>query len=148
MTIRSRSGETITDRPGRRVTLLVDTDELAVTESVYGPGERGPDLHVHHDHVDAFVVLTGGLTFTLHGRALHAPAGSFVLVTTDVVHSFENDGETEARFINLHAPSCGFGEYLRGRNPEFDQHPAELDAGVDPSGVVVRDWLGLEQAAG
>ena len=62
-------GETITSRPGRRVTLLSDTEELAVSESVYGPGERGPDLHVHRDHTDAWLVLEGALTFRAPRRA-------------------------------------------------------------------------------
>src|SRR6266480_1108905 len=53
------TGENITIRPGRRVTLLTDTAELAVTESVYGPGEKGPDPHVHHEHTDAFIVVEG-----------------------------------------------------------------------------------------
>lgn len=131
-------GEAITDRPGRRLTLLVDAEELAVTETVYGPGEDGPDPHVHHDHADAFVVLEGSLSFTLRGEELHAPAGTFVLVPPDVVHSFRNGGDVDARFFNLHAPSCGFGEYLRGRNPTFDQHDAEADGGLDPDTVVVR----------
>jgi mannose-6-phosphate isomerase-like protein (cupin superfamily) len=130
-------GETITDRPGRRVTLLVDTDELAVTDSLYGPGEQGPEPHVHHDHSDAFSVIEGELTFRLRDRTLRAPAGSFVLVPPDVVHSFSNEGETEARFFNLHVPSCGFGDYLRGRLPDFDQHPASFEEGLDPDGVVV-----------
>src|SRR5262245_43479146 len=129
-------GETITDRPGRRVTLLVDRDELALTETVYGPGEAGPDPHVHHDHVDAFVVLEGGLTFTLRSGELYAPAGTFVLVPPDVVHTFRNAGDADARFFNLHAPSCGFGDHLRGRNPGFDQHVVGDDvAGGDPETI-------------
>jgi quercetin dioxygenase-like cupin family protein len=129
--------ETITDRPGRRVTLLVDSVELAVTESVYGPGEQGPEPHVHHDHSDAFTVVEGELTFRLRDTTLRVPAGSFVLVPPDVVHSFSNEGEAEARFFNLHVPSCGFGDYLRGRKPEFDQHPAPFEEGRDPASVVV-----------
>jgi mannose-6-phosphate isomerase-like protein (cupin superfamily) len=131
-------GEAITDRPGRRVTLLADTEELAVTETVYGPGEQGPDPHVHHDHADVFVLLEGGLTFTLRGEELGVTAGTFVLVPPDVVHSFRNDGDVDARFFNVHAPSCGFGDHLRGRNPGFDQHYVEPSSGLDPGTVVVR----------
>jgi quercetin dioxygenase-like cupin family protein len=141
--------ETITDRPGRRVTLLVDTAELAVTETVYGPGEQGPEPHVHHGHSDAFSVVEGELTFRLRGTTLRAPAGTFVLVPPDVVHSFSNEGETEARFFNLHVPSCGFGDFLRGRNPEFDQHSTPFEEGLDPASVVVcAAGVPAEQAAG
>ena len=130
------NAETITDRPGRRVTLLADSTELAVTESVYGPGEQGPDAHVHHDHADAFVVLEGALSFTFRGASLHAAAGTLVVVPPLVVHSFGNEEATFARFVNLHAPSCGFGDYLRGSNPVFDQHDPPSDGGTDPASVV------------
>jgi quercetin dioxygenase-like cupin family protein len=132
-------GETITDRPGRRVTLLGDTEEIAVTESIYGPGERGPDLHVHRDHTDAWFVLEGVLTFELRGgRSFETRAGAVVVVPPNVAHGFSNEGEVMARFVNLHAPSCGFGEYMRGRNPGFDQHEPPPDGGADPAVVVVR----------
>lgn len=135
-------GETVTDRPGKRVTILGDTEELAVTESVYGPGERGPDLHVHHDHTDAWLVLDGALTFVLRdGLSFRAEAGTTVVVPPNVAHGFANEDEVAARFLNLHAPSCGFGDYMRGRNPAFDQHEPPSDGGLDPGSVVVRTLL-------
>ena len=131
--------ETITERPGRRVRLVVDSEQLAVTESLYGAGEHGPPPHVHHDHADGFLVVEGELTFTFRAGAekLRASAGTYVLVPPDVVHSFENTGPADARFYNFHAPSCGFGEYLRGRHPGFDQHDPPEDGGRDPAAVVV-----------
>lgn len=132
-------GETITQRPGRRVTLLSDTEELAVTDSLYGPGERGPDDHVHREHADAWLVHEGSLVFRLgEGIAFEAPAGTFVVVPPNVVHAFSNERETTARFLNLHAPSCGFGAYLRGENPGFDQHDPPPGGGADPAGALVR----------
>jgi len=134
-----REGETITDRPGRRVTLLSDTDELGVTESVYGPGERGPDEHVHREHTDAWLLLAGSLVFRLRdGITLEAPAGTLVVVPPNVAHGFANESDVTTRFLNIHAPSCGFGEYLRGRNPEFDQHDPPADGGADPNSVLIR----------
>ncbi len=129
-------GETITDRPERRVTLLVDTDEIATTETIYGPGERGPEPHVHHHHVDGFVVVEGEIAIATRDKSFSAPAGTLVLVPPDVVHSFWNDGPEPARFFNLHVPSCGFGDYLRGRKPDFDQHDPPADGGADPVSVV------------
>jgi mannose-6-phosphate isomerase-like protein (cupin superfamily) len=137
------TGEAITDRPGRRLTLLAETAELAVTETVYGPGERGPDPHVHYDHADAFVVLEGALSFSFNGGSLlHATAGTFIVVPPRVVHSFANEGATDARYINIHAPSCRFGDYLRGQFPEFDQHPPPKDGGDDPATVSVTRLAG------
>lgn len=132
-------GETITDRTGRRVTLLGDTEEIAVTESLYGPGERGPDIHVHREHTDAWIVLEGALTFVLRDDiAFEAPVGTLVVVPPNVAHGFSNEGEETARFLNLHAPSCGFGDYMRGQSPGFDQHEPPPDGGLDPSSVLVR----------
>jgi len=134
-------GETVTDRPSRRVTLLSDTEELAVSESVYGPGERGPSLHVHREHTDAWMVLEGTLTFELRDELrFEAGAGTLVVAPPQVAHGFVNEGEVDARFLNLHAPSCGFGEYLRSRKPDFDQHDPPADGGGDPSSVVVRTF--------
>jgi len=129
--------EVVTDRPGRRVALLLDTPELAITESVYGPGQRGPDPHVHHEHTDSFIVVEGTVTFAFRDRTLEAPSGTFVSVPREVVHSFRNESAEPARFFNFHAPSCGFGDYLRGLNPGFDQHDPPEDGGGDPESVVV-----------
>jgi mannose-6-phosphate isomerase-like protein (cupin superfamily) len=132
-------GETITDRPGRKLTLLADTEELAATESMYGPGERGPDLHVHREHTDAWLVLEGALTFALRDDlSFEAGPGTVVVVPPNVAHGFANEGEKTVRYLNFHAPSCGFGAYLRGENPGFDQHEPPPDGGLDPSAVVVR----------
>jgi mannose-6-phosphate isomerase-like protein (cupin superfamily) len=69
--------ETIADAPHRAVVLLSASDELSVTWSRYGAGERGPDLHVHRKHTDAFYVLTGEITFEVGPDAerVRAPAG-------------------------------------------------------------------------
>ena len=133
-------GEVITDRPGRRVTLLADTEHLTLTEFEYGPGQRGASPHVHHDHSDAFVVLQGELEITLESGPLRAPAGTIVVIPPDVVHSFDNASDGPARFFNVHAPPCGFGDYLRGTNPGFDQHDPPPGGGLDPDSVVVRTF--------
>ena len=132
----SGEGEKITDRPERRATLLVDADELTISEFDYGPGERGAKPHVHHDHADAFLVVEGEFTFALRDGPLIAAAGTFVLIPPDVVHGFDNDSATRARCFNFHMPSLGFGDYLRGQNPDFDQHDPPEAGGVDPAAMV------------
>jgi quercetin dioxygenase-like cupin family protein len=129
-------GEAITDRPGRRATLLVDTDELTVSEFAYASGERGAQLHVHHHHADAFLVVEGELSIKLREGALEVPAETFVLILPGVVHGFDNDGSATMRCFNFHLPSAGFGNYLRGRNPDFDQHDPPADGGADPASIV------------
>jgi len=139
-------GETMAGRSERRrATLLLDTDELTVTEFFYGPGERGATPHIHHHHADGFLVLEGELTIPFRSGPLRAPAGTLVVIPPEVVHSFDNDGEENALFYNLHMPSSGFADYLRGRNPDYDQHDPPADGGADPASVVA---VKLEQAVG
>ena len=117
--------------------MLVDADELIVSEFAYGAGERGAEPHVHHDHADAFLVVEGEFTFALRdgsrapsrrGRSSSSlPTSSTASTTTATAH---------ARCFNFHMPSSGFGDYLRGRNPDFDQYDPPDDGGVDPASVV------------
>jgi mannose-6-phosphate isomerase-like protein (cupin superfamily) len=129
-------GEKISERPDRRATLLLDADELTVTEFLHGPGERGAKPHVHHRHADAFLVVEGELTVAVGSGRLRAPAGTLVVLPPDVVHGFDNDGAESALFYNFHMPASGFGDYLRGRNPGFDQHDPPADGGADPASAV------------
>jgi len=129
-------GEKITDRPERRATLLVDADELTISEFAYGPGERGAKPHVHHHHADGFLVVDGEFTFTFRDGPLAIPAGTLLLIPPDVVHGFDNDSLANARCFNFHMPSYAFGDYLRGRNPDFDQHDPPADGGVDPASAI------------
>ena len=61
----AEQGEVVTDRPERTIRILADLPELCLTWTRYGPGEEGPGPHVHHEHVDAFFILTGELNFGL-----------------------------------------------------------------------------------
>ena len=68
---------------------------------------------------------------------LRAPAGTLVVLPPDVVHGFDNDSAEPARCFNFHMPASGFGDYLRGRNPGFDQHDPPPDGGVDPASLLL-----------
>ncbi len=127
------AGETIVDRPERRSTLLVDADELTVTEFAYDSGQRGAQLHVHREHADAFLVVDGELTFGTRDGPVSGPAGTLIVFPPGVVHGFDNDGPERARFFNFHMPASGFADYMRGRNPGFDQHDPPEDGGLDPA---------------
>lgn len=131
-------GETITDRPGRRATVLLDAEELIISEFAYGPGERGAEPHVHHLHADGFLVVEGEFQFTLGSGQQAIPAGTFLFLPSDVIHGFDNASAADARCFNFHAPASGFGDYLRGKNPDFDQYDPPAD-GFDPgSAIAVR----------
>lgn len=143
-------GEVIGDAPDRRVEILSDHPALHATWSRFGPGREGADLHVHRRHTDVFYVLDGVFTLRLgvDGETVELPAGTLARMPPMVVHGFRNAGDADVRYLNLHAPGCGFADYLRalreGRTLVYDQEdpPAEgvrpaSDAAVAEEPVVV-----------
>jgi quercetin dioxygenase-like cupin family protein len=123
-------GEVIVDTPARELRILCEHDWLDATWTRHAAGERGAEPHVHLHHVDAFYVLSGEMTLRV-GPDLDrvvATDDTLVLVPPGLVHGFDNDSSGEIRFLNFHAPGCGFVEYLRGRG-EFDSHPPPADGG-------------------
>jgi mannose-6-phosphate isomerase-like protein (cupin superfamily) len=135
-------GEIIGDSPERTVELLAELDAVHATLSRFAAGRDGADLHVHREHVDVFVVLEGTLTLKVEGGARAVGAGTIVLVPPMVVHGFRNGSDADVRYVNLHMPGTGFGDYMRGlRDGErvpFDQFEPPADgAGVVPSSEIV-----------
>lgn len=142
--LRHDEGEIISDRTERTVRIKAGLGAIAVTETRYEPGEPGPDPHIHRGHTDAFYVLEGTLDLLLgpERERVRLPAGSFVAAPPNVVHSFRNDGTGRARFLNFHAPSGGFADYLRAlRDGEdgswFDQIDPPADGGRSLSDAAV-----------
>jgi quercetin dioxygenase-like cupin family protein len=137
-------GERITDRKARQVVLLADLEELSISWSRYGHGERGPEPHVHRKHVDSFYVLDGSLAFALGARAdpVRLSAGTFLAVPPNLVHSFVNEGTADASFLNFHTPDGGFAEFLRanrdGGKAAFDSFDPPPDGGLPASEAIVR----------
>jgi mannose-6-phosphate isomerase-like protein (cupin superfamily) len=144
-------GDVVADRAERTVRILAEHGRLCTTESRYAVGERGPGPHIHRRHSDCFYVLEGRLSFELAGGEPFAlEAGGLVAIPPEVVHTFGNEGPDEARFLNLHAPSCGFAEYLRRLHAaadeaeeravaeRFDTFPPPPDGGRPASAALVR----------
>jgi quercetin dioxygenase-like cupin family protein len=124
-------GETVTDRPEKTLRILGELDELIVTWFSYAAGEKGPEQHVHHHHTDAFYVLEGELELTLGAerKVVTALPGTFAAAPPNTLHTFRNASTEAVVFLNLHVPSSGFGDHIRGRNPSFDQHDPPPDGG-------------------
>jgi quercetin dioxygenase-like cupin family protein len=139
-------GEHTSDRSERTVTIKADREEFALTWSRYETGQSGPDPHIHREHDDCFYVLEGELLYEVGPdlSPVTAGPGTFVLVPPHVVHTFRNESGSTAFFLNVHAPGCGFGAYLRalrdGRRKEaerFDSYDPPEDGGAAGDGVVV-----------
>lgn len=113
--------ELTADRPGLRVALLADVDEIGVAEVWSEPGSPSPPLHLHRRHVESFYVLAGEMTFTVNGRELVAPTGTWVQVPPDTPHTFAFTSSRKTGFLNLHTPSCGYGAFVRGLHEARDE---------------------------
>ena len=117
---------------GGRIRIKCALEGLVLTETE-GAGSTEP--HIHHHHADGFRVLEGELTVLL-GREEHVLGpGDFALAPPELVHRYRTDG---ARWINLHAPGCGFEEWLRRNDPSFDQHDPPAEGARPASDGVLR----------
>lgn len=131
MIVDAATAEPITDQPGRRLLLMHTTPALTVTWTRHGPGQEGTDLHVHHEHTDAFFVLAGELTVPLgpDGAPVTLGPGGFASVPPHVAHAFVNASGADASWLNLHTPDGGFIDFLRGLR---DGTPAPWDTFAPP----------------
>jgi quercetin dioxygenase-like cupin family protein len=131
-------GEVLSDRAERTVRALVEHEPIDATWSRYETGEAGPDPHIHLHHVDAFFIVEGELEFGVGPDVewVRAPAGTFVLVPPNVVHTFRNASGATARWLNFHAPSTGFVKHLRG-DPSFDSDDPPADGGRPAADAIV-----------
>ncbi len=132
------AGETITDRERRQLVIVSQRPELTVTWQRHAPGEAGTQLHIHREHVDAFYVLAGELTFFLGplGEPVALGAGSFVAVPPNLVHAFRNESDADVSWLNFHAPDAGFADYLRGVS-DFDNFEPPADGGLPAAEAIV-----------
>ncbi len=115
------TGEFVADRPSLEITLLADAEHLGISSSRSAPGGPSPPPHFHPRHAESFHVLEGEMTFSVDGSELHAEAGSWVHVPPGVVHTFSFPGSGNVRFLDVHAPSCGFGSFLRALHDARDE---------------------------
>jgi quercetin dioxygenase-like cupin family protein len=131
-------GEVVNDDPNHTVRILFSHELLDVTWSHLGPSEPGAAPHVHREHTDSFYVLEGELAFRLGPdlQRISAPAGTFVAVPPNVVHSFDA-GREGTTVLNFHAPSGGFADYMRAVTPGFDSFDPPEDGGRPATDVTV-----------
>jgi thiamine-phosphate pyrophosphorylase len=100
--------------------------ELDVIDYFVGPDYDGAGKHVHLRHADCFYVLEGELELRVDDEVIHAGPGTSVVVPPGVVHEFTSVGR--AHFLNVHAPECGFVEYLRKLDAGEQLDPRQYDS--------------------
>ncbi len=116
--------EVLVDRPGLRVALLADVEEIGIAEMWCDPGLPPAPPRVHRRQVASFYVLEGEIALTAGHHELRAEAGAWVRVPPGVAHTVSFPGAARARLLSLHTPSCGFGAVLRAQADGEDQRGA------------------------
>src|SRR5262249_34334827 len=137
-------GELILRTPKLDVTLLVDIGQLAAVEVHAAPGWGKAPSHVHVRHGEALYVFEGELALELEDGVRRIGPETWAFVPPGVVHAVEVTGEPPARFLLLHAPGSGYGDYVRGDVAAFDQRPAADAVSADPGLVVINRTGGAD----
>ena len=135
----AEDGEAIVERPRREVRVLFEHELLDASYARSEGGERGASPHIHVEHVDAFYIVEGELSFVVGPDldVVRASAGTFVMVPPNLVHGFDNDSDATARWLNFHAPSTGFLGWMRGERESFDMVPPPEGGGRSADDAVI-----------
>jgi putative ABC transport system substrate-binding protein len=75
--------------------------------------EGGPPLHIHRAEDEFFYVLSGEFNFQLGDCIKHTPAGSFVFIPKDMVHTFQHVGHEPGVLLGSVHPG-GFEGLFQG----------------------------------
>ena len=103
---------------------------LGLIEATVPAGPAMPPQHVHRDHDEVFIVISGKLRFTSGGESFDAEAGSCVTVPPGTPHTFSNPFEEPARFINTLTPDL-YIEYFR----DLSRLPVDANGLLSPADI-------------
>jgi quercetin dioxygenase-like cupin family protein len=91
--------EAVRERPGLRIAVLADVEEIAIAEVRCQPGVPPPPPD--HPRLESFYVLEGELAFTVADRELRAVAGAWVQLPRGARCTLEVRGSGEARYLEI-----------------------------------------------
>jgi quercetin dioxygenase-like cupin family protein len=100
---------------------------LSAIDTFAPPGE-GPPLHVHRERDEAIYILEGRFRIKLGERLVDAPAGSFVFIPRGTPHTWQNIGDTPARFFAAVMPADTNFERFFVRYSQLPDHDRGTDA--------------------
>ncbi|MGD9525962.1 cupin domain-containing protein [Pseudonocardia sp.] len=80
-------------------------DAYSLFEYAVPGGVNGPPPHVHTREDESFICLAGRLEVMLGGDTFVLGHGDYLLLPRDVVHTFRNPFEEEARVISVVSPA-------------------------------------------
>jgi mannose-6-phosphate isomerase-like protein (cupin superfamily) len=80
-------------------------DAYSLFEYAVPGGVNGPPPHVHTREDESFLCLAGQLEVMLGGETFVLAHGDYLLLPRDVVHTFRNPFDEEARVISVVSPA-------------------------------------------
>jgi quercetin dioxygenase-like cupin family protein len=80
-------------------------DAYSLFEYAVPGGVNGPPPHVHTREDESFICLAGKLEVMLGGETFVLGTGDYLLLPRDVVHTFKNPFDDEARVISVVSPA-------------------------------------------
>jgi quercetin dioxygenase-like cupin family protein len=101
-------------------------DAYSMFEYVVPPQTSGPPPHVHTREDESFVCIAGQLSVMLGGENFVIGHGDYLLLPRDVVHTFRNATDEEARVISVVSPA-GLERYYEAL-AELPPGPPDIEA--------------------
>jgi quercetin dioxygenase-like cupin family protein len=98
----------------------------AIAEWWLDPHSQGPPPHRHTGEDDVFYVIAGTVTFTVDGEDLVAGPGTYVQSSAGGEHTFRNDTDQPAGFLNIQVPG-DFEQEMPGISQWFQDRDGEDD---------------------
>jgi mannose-6-phosphate isomerase-like protein (cupin superfamily) len=80
-------------------------DAYSLFEYAVPGGVNGPPPHVHTREDESFICLAGRLEVMLGGETVVLAHGDYLLLPREVVHTFRNPFDEEARVISVVSPA-------------------------------------------
>jgi quercetin dioxygenase-like cupin family protein len=101
-------------------------DAYSMFEYAVPPHTSGPPPHVHTREDESFICLAGRLDVMLGGEDFTISHGDYLFMPRDVVHTFRNAGDEEARVISVVSPA-GLERYYQAL-AELPEGPPDINA--------------------
>ena len=101
-------------------------DAYSMFEYAVPPQTSGPPPHVHTREDESFVCLAGRLDVMLGGENFTIGHGDYLFLPRDVVHTFRNSADEEARVISVVSPA-GLERYYQAL-AELPEGPPDINA--------------------
>jgi mannose-6-phosphate isomerase-like protein (cupin superfamily) len=80
-------------------------DAYSLFEYAIPPVTSGPPPHIHTREDESFICLSGRLDVMLGGQEFVLEMGDYLYLPRNVVHTFRNSADVEARVISVVSPA-------------------------------------------